>query len=387
MSIANPTLLRVGMSGLIDGRSHVVRCRVVLSVRIKGEVYFWNEYILDDGSGVFTTLSYEEDETGCVWRLFSELSPLRALSAREAAAKRVGDNVDLGRGPLKVTLVNRSRVVHVEGQAPDWLVVGDEADFFNAESGGRMLVVSWTGEEVEYYFGGTIPRRAVAEAFGLPNLRGSPAPRAHFSDSESGTSVGSMLKWVFVIMIVGFYAARLFYDGAAGARPSPPSKSPAISTTLPLAAKGALPPVGEFEIASCSTFEIGEVGNRFERREYVLRAKDGSQALLWDRIAPSGSAWLLLRPVSTPLAWTPKTAGAQRVGWRVDWGGIGFRVTRLQAHRPLAPASSAEPAGPYGFIAQENNELLVARWSESNLKLYRGTELSERDVKQSLLGR
>ena len=391
MSTVNPTLLRVGMRGRIDGRSHVVRCRAVLGVRIKGDMYYWNEYILDDGSGVLATLSYEEDDAGCVWRLFSELSPLRALSAREAAEKRVGDKVDLGRGPLRVTMVNRSRVVFVEGESPEWLSVGDEANFLNAEANGRMLVVSWTGEEVEYYYGGTISRRTVAETFGLPRLREGSRTSAALTGSGSGHSDGrAWIGWLVLAAFIGIIlAGALLPTGGAGARPSPSEKLPAIEKTIPVSAKGSLANVGAFEIEGCATVEIGEVGARFDRHEYRLRAGSGGHALLLDRISPGSTGWLLLQPIPVPMRWTPVHLASLRLGQRLDWGGIGLGVTNIQASRLLSQAGSPHGFGAigdqrHGLVAREGHEWLFARWSGSELAVYRGAELSESDLRRAL---
>ncbi len=395
MSTLNPTFLRVGMKGPIDNRSYTVRCRVVLSVRVKGELYYWNEYLLDAGSGELVTLCYEEDETGCVWRLFSELNPLRPLSAREAASKKVGDQVDLGRGPLRVTLVNRSRVVHVEGDAPDWLTVGDEAEFFNAEANGRMLVVSWTGEEVEYYYGGTIPRRLVADAFGLPHLReGSRAPSTYpGAGSSSFSSSHGWIGWLMVIGIVGVAAMIVLIANREPPRaPAPPAKLAAPAYELPVASQGALPGLESFRITGRSIVEVGEVGARFDRHEYTLRLPDGDQALLVDVTAKGMSSWLLLRPVPTPSAWTPAGLAAMRVGQPLKWGGQPFPVARIQGGRLLSRSGEAADLANvgeqrYGLIAREPGEWLVARWSATELKVYRGRELSENDVRQAFVER
>jgi hypothetical protein len=396
MSTLNPTLLRVGMKGPIDNRAHTVRCRVVLSVRIKGESYYWNEYILDDGSGELVTLCYEEDETGCVWRLFSELNPLRALSAREAASKKVGDEVDLGRGPLRVTSVDRSRVAYVEGDPPDWLAVGDEADFFNAEENGHMLVVSWTGEEVEYYYGGTISRRRVAETFGLPRLRdgGRPASTAD-SGARSASASGrhAWTGWLVLIGIVGTMAAVFLLPlRGSDPRPAPPAKKAAPEYELPVSSQGALPELGRFQIEGRSLVEVGELGARFERHEYALRLPGGEKALLVDVAAPDAPAWLLLRTIPAPSAWTPSGLAALRVGQPLQWGGERFSVARIQGSRLLSLNGEAADLAKigeqrYGLIAREPGEWLIARWSATELTVYRGRDLSERDVRQAFVER
>ena len=43
MSFANPTPIKVGMSGTFNGRQYRVAGRVVIGMDEGGEQYFWNE--------------------------------------------------------------------------------------------------------------------------------------------------------------------------------------------------------------------------------------------------------------------------------------------------------------------------------------------------------
>jgi hypothetical protein len=69
-----------------------------------------------------------------------------------------------------VTLVQRSRVYYIEAEAPEGENVDSIANFFNAEAGDVMQVVSWTGDEVEYYNGILLSPRAVQQAFNLQQV-------------------------------------------------------------------------------------------------------------------------------------------------------------------------------------------------------------------------
>ncbi|HLP25188.1 MAG TPA: hypothetical protein VK477_05900, partial [Acidobacteriota bacterium] len=60
MSYENPTALRLGQSGVIDGRRFTVRGRVVMSmVADDGETYTWEEFNLVDDAGSAGTLVWE----------------------------------------------------------------------------------------------------------------------------------------------------------------------------------------------------------------------------------------------------------------------------------------------------------------------------------------
>jgi hypothetical protein len=279
-------------------------------------------------------------------------------------------------------------VIFVEGNPPDWLAPGDEADFFNAEANGHMLVVSWTGEEVEYYYGGTISRKKVAETFGLPHLRARTRSTTDYSFANQ-SSGNSWLGWVVVLGFFGVIAAvfLLPLTGSRG-RPAPPAKQDAPEFVLPVGVDGTAPSLGSVRIAGLASMEIGELGARFDRHEYFLRSPNGFTALLIDASAPGSKSWLLLRAEPTPTAWTPAKLAALRVGQPLNWAGTGFRVTRIQASRLLVkigdfPGFANVADQRYGLLAQEGSEWLFARWSETELTLYRGRELSERDVKQA----
>ena len=88
----------------------------------------------------------------------------RLTVAREAGLKKVGDRVNLDGVSAEVTVVDQTRVYEIEGKAPDWVSVGDVAQYFNAEAGGKMWVVSWSGDEVECYRGMQLHPGAVAQA-------------------------------------------------------------------------------------------------------------------------------------------------------------------------------------------------------------------------------
>ena len=151
MSFANPTPLRIGMTGTLAGKTYRVAGRVVMGMEDAGETYYWNEFNLVTDEGESVTLVHEQTESGVEWKLFTMFEPEYPMTATDAATKRVADRLNLEETDLLVTLVDESRVYHIEGEAPEGVEVGDVAHYFNAEGGNRMLVVSWTGEEVEFF--------------------------------------------------------------------------------------------------------------------------------------------------------------------------------------------------------------------------------------------
>jgi len=176
MSNVNPTRIRVGMTGTFAGKAYTIVARVVMAMDEAGETYYWNEFYLSDGSDRIAMLVCEEVYGAQQWRLFTEFTPATPLTAREAGLKKVGDRISLDGVSAEVTVVDESRVHFIEGRAPDWVAVGDVAQYFNAEAAGKMWVVSWSGDEVEYYRGMQLHGELVAQALGLPAASLAVAP-------------------------------------------------------------------------------------------------------------------------------------------------------------------------------------------------------------------
>src|SRR5882672_9898558 len=93
--------------------------------------------------------------------------PENPMSAKDAASKRVGDQLNLEGTEVRVTLVSESRICHIEGEGAEGEEVGDIAHYFNAQGGNTKIVVSWTGEEVEFFRGMNISYATVKTSFNL----------------------------------------------------------------------------------------------------------------------------------------------------------------------------------------------------------------------------
>ena len=283
MNFENPTRLRLGMSGNFGGKDYRVVGRSVLGESESGGTYYWNEFNLETSSGEHATLVYDETEPASQWRLFTLFDPEYPMTAADAASKRVGDRLNLTGHDVRVTFRGASRVYYLEGQAPEGEEVGTVAEYFNAAAGGVMQVVSWTGEEVEYYNGVNLSRGMVASAFGLPPELGgaggrlfSPFSGADSSNYTSGRRIATLAAIVLILLFVIFgrgFSCSSAYEAAPVNRVSAGAPPLAVGATGTLFDK-------EYRVTAHALVEIAEVGSKWDRHEYELADDYGSRCLL-----------------------------------------------------------------------------------------------------------
>lgn len=385
MRYANPTSLRIGAKGAFHGWRVTVTARLVLGVEIDGETYYWNEFYLIGDSGNAGTLVYEEAEQGPEWKLFREFEPVRPMSAAEAATKRVGDTVNLDGTPTPITLVDESRVYHIEGEPPEGVQLGDVARYFNADTGRRMLVASWTGDEIEFYEGEDVPAELVRQAFGLSSAQVRLTPDANRGGDTSPASNTRHAKLAVVILFIVALGVAIAWGTcsrrpAAGARSTPPPQV----VQLPLGAQGRLG-LDVYRIGGSATFEIARISGRQQRREYEL-SHDGTEPhFLVPGLTGQPKEWHLLRPVypATPL--DPYVAAAQRKGTHVKVAGQPVQIAELFRATVLSKDGAADGlpqpgAVRYGFVARTASDFIVARWDEHGVQLHTALTYAESDV-------
>ncbi len=393
MNFANPTPLNVGARGAIHGWSVRVAGRVVLGVDVDGARYYWNEFNLVDDTGNSGTLVFEEGEEGPEWKLFQYLETPVPMPVREARKKKVGDTVIIGGRPTPVTAVGRSTVYHIEGEPPEGVELGDLADYLNADEGERMGVISWTGDEVEYYEGRDVPPETVATAFGLDP--GGPAFRA--GRTRAGAAGGpSKTVLTLVGVVLFFVVVGALVSTILGSKSRSPGRRPAQTAVRPLPpppvlAAGARGTLGgaAYTLAGKGTVEVTRVSGKQERTEYRLDGENGEAALLVHALAGVGRQWHLLRrvaPAQAPLGSGFEAAAIKR-GGLVRLGDKPLNVTdifRLQtkANEGDAPGEGAWwPARVrYGFTASATGLWLLARWDEQEIAFFAGSPVAETEV-------
>ena len=389
MSFENPTLLRIGMHGNFGGKDYRIVGRVVMGETEDGETYYWNEFNLEAGGGGYADLVYEETEHGGEWRLFTMFVPDSPMTAADAATKRVGDPINLTGEDVRITLCSSSRVYHIEGRAPEGVEIGDVANYFNAQAGREMQVVSWTGEEVEYYNGVNLPQSVVAAAFNVPRASDSGRFRGLGDSSWLGSNApnaphaklllhAAVVIFFLIIVFSGNFSCSTDYESA------PVKKVDAPAPPLAVGMAGRLVD-RNYRVTAHAVVEIAEVGARFERHEYQLTDDDGRTGLLVCGMKPDDHGWILFTPLYVPLATRPQELAAKKIGDLVTIDNVAGTVLELfqSTIRQLDGATSLEwQAGStrFSFDAQGKSETLLARWNNYLVNVYRGINIPIRET-------
>jgi hypothetical protein len=387
MSFENPTRLRIGMHGNFNGRDYRVVGRSVLGETENGETYYWNEFNLQTGSGDEATLSYEETEDGVRWRLFTLFEPEYPMTAQDAATKNIGDWLNLTGDNVRVTFRSSSQVYYIEAKGPEGEELGSEAEYFNAEAGGVMQVVSWTGDEVEYYDGKNLTPGMVAAAFGLPMPSAMNLPRWISQSSSSGSfnwssNIRSMLLVVGAVLVLFFLLERGF-PGSSRAEALPVRKLPAPARPIETGTAGKL--FGKsFHVTAHAVVDIAEEGINWERHEYELTDDFGSKYLLVCGDQPDGAEWILYTPFFPTASLTSQQAAAKQMGDIVQLDDDTGRVSEIF----LATIEQTDGTGlngpligigNYGFRCVSKDQILLARWNEAGIQFFHGHSMTAKN--------
>jgi hypothetical protein len=380
MSFLNPTPIQIGMTGTFDGVQYRVVGRVVMGVVEGGEIYYWQEFNLEPGTGENATLVYERTERGGEWRFFTLFEPQYPITAEDAAAKRQGDPINLDGTDVRVTLVEQSRIYHIEGKAPEGEAVGEYANYFNAERGNVMDVVSWTGQEVECYHGVTLPYSVIAKAFNIRLPAFSNVFQTHSYAGRSSNQATKVLSGLIVAIVV--VGALIFF--IPNHRPPAVIKTSAPPALLQVGSTGKLSGA-DYRIQSRALVQVALQGRQFQRQEYGLATDAGDKALLVCGSKPGAEDWMLYTPLQPAEPLTPKQAGAVRLGQTLNVDGVVAKVSELFRSTALL-VEAAEADAPnkgdvmYCFAGSGDYYQLLVRWNSYRIEFFQGRALTEPEV-------
>jgi hypothetical protein len=385
MSLENPTRLRIGMHGHFSGKDYRLVGRVVMGVTEDGETYYWNEFNLKSKGGETATLVYEVTERGGEWRLFTMFEPEYPMTAADAATKRVGDRLNLTGEDVRVTLRDTSCVYRIEGEAPVGLKVGDVADYFNAEAGPVMQVVSWTGDEVEFYHGINLSRGLINSAFNLPLEPGALSGTGRvISSFRLAGSENNSSGIIYVLMaafgiILGLLIFGQNLSCSAGRAADPVIRLTAGPGLLFVGGDGRLNHK-HYRITAHAIDEIDEVGLHYERHEYQVTDDFGNNNLLVCGLKPGDKKWTLFTafvPSQPPRA---EDCGAKKVGDLANFDDVSAKVTEIFLSTIIEVDGSGlaerQPGEVrFGYLAQSNYNPFLARWNNSSVEIMEGVNV------------
>lgn len=384
MSTINPTRVSVGMTGTFAGKPYTVIARVVMSMDDGGETYYWNEFYLSDGSDRMAMLVCEEVHGAQQWRLFTEFAPPQPLTAREAGMKKVGERVNLDGVTAAITVVDESRVHFIEGRAPDWVSVGDVAQYFNVEAGGKMWVVSWSGDEVEYYRGLNLNGELVAQALNLPAI---PLKAASVISKVGigGHGAKRVLNLAVVLFGLGVVAIMRSCDGTSGlvrhesasiTRPIVVQRVPAPPPPL-TAGTNVVIAGHSYQVVTHRVTGFTKVNAQWNTHHYQVSNENGQTNLLvvcWQSVTPSLHLFSLQKAERHP---TPQLSASMRVGEQIKLDDFEGTITELlmshEVSRTGPPIAGFGTNGlTYHYVATGSNGTLLASWNTERVVFHRG---------------
>lgn len=368
----NPTGIKIGMSGRFFGRTYHVVGRAVLGVMDAGRLYYWNEYYLKADTTELTTLVYERTGVRGEWRWFNQFDPQMSLTVGDLAIKRPGDYVTIDDNTAQIMFVRDSRVYHVEGHAPEGVVAGAHANYFNAKDGDTLFVVSWTGDEVEFYRGQNLTRGTVAIGFKISTAQLVPGETRAIALWATAAVVAFVLMMTLLLTV---QSPSRQNGGTIVRLPAPSLKTGAVGTLHGV----------HYEVIGHAEVEISEEGGTMLRHEYFLRDDGGAGALLLYGWKEGERTWLLFTPMDPTAAPDPREAGGMKLGRVLIAGGVVATVTELFRSTVQEADGTNElnlSVGDvrYGFVGRATNEFVLARWNEQALAIAEGKPLAESEV-------
>lgn len=271
----------------------------------------------------------------------------------------------------------------IEGQAPEGVELGDVAQFFNADEGTRMLVVSWTGDEMEYYRGIEVPTQEVRTAFGLSSFTPEDGGGSALLSGETGTSSSSRVIGIVIFVIMVAVIGIAVYSWWNRIRTnSAPRMTASRVEQLTVGKKGTLQGT-LYTVAASTKAEILPAGSRYDWQEYKLRDDAGNLALLVGGLNPGLNEWILFHPVPAEDLPSPLQAAALRGGDPVNLAGRQLRISDLFQCYLVNLDGRTPAAGKFGFLARSAEESGLVRWSENEIEYFHGRQVATKEVESA----
>ncbi len=323
------------------------------------------------------------------------------MSAADAAAKQVGDQLNLNGENVRVTLVQTSEVYRIEGSprtkicaSAAWRIISTRKLAASCKSSvGRAM--KWNITMASHCRTARWNRHLICRRC----QRAVPAVRA-ITAVLAATRGGSENKsdvWNYILIAgIGVIVLIIFlgygcHSGLIRREAAPVQK---ISAAAPPFAIGTTIQRNgtNFQITTHALMEIDAVGTIYERHEYTLLDDNGHFALLVTGENPGAKSWTFYTPLDPLVPPTITESAARKIGDVVNVDGITATVSQLfQSNiRSVDNATLTDwRAGDvsFNYVARSENNLLLARWNNSGIRFYHGKTVSPQEFKTVAFGK
>jgi len=189
------TQFRPGLQGTLNGEQTMVIGRVQYRGD-EGDV--WEEWLLLSAQGQYVWISDSEEEGMALWFPFVPTQPIDPNTIRE------GQTINLRGTPCRVRDRGEARITYLEGELTWKARIGDTMNYAEADSASERLSLEWTSEEVEFFYGPRLNRRAVEQAFGLATAASAAAASvaAGGPKRKGGCLNTALMLLIVVVMLV-----------------------------------------------------------------------------------------------------------------------------------------------------------------------------------------
>ncbi|HEX9118171.1 MAG TPA: DUF4178 domain-containing protein [Anaerolineae bacterium] len=178
----------LGKQGEIEGETY----EVIGRVRYRDpEGYPWDEWLILSAAGAYRWLSDSEEEGLTFWESFTPETPV------DVQGLEAGVSVNLTGRPERIRAKGDARIDYLEGELTWKAKVGDTMNYAEGEGAQELHSIEWTTDEVEFYRGHKLDRRAVEKAFGI-----EAAPLAAGLAPGAGRRGCGCSQIMFVVLVV-----------------------------------------------------------------------------------------------------------------------------------------------------------------------------------------
>ncbi|HEX4341805.1 MAG TPA: hypothetical protein VH255_00340, partial [Verrucomicrobiae bacterium] len=151
--------------GKLFDKNYRVTAHAVVEIAEVGANWERHEYELTDDDGAKALLVCGDKPDDAEWSLYEAFVQIPPLTGPQAAAKKVGDLVQLDGRTSTVTEIFLSTIQQTDGTGLNGLNNGTVSYGFRSVSGYRPLLARWNDAGIQFFRGQTITEKLGVAAF------------------------------------------------------------------------------------------------------------------------------------------------------------------------------------------------------------------------------